>query len=342
MRLPTRSLDTADYPVDQQIPVWQAYNAPLVEFSTLDDATPGLTASVNIWQSHDLLVVDLKCQRAGRRRYSVSFCPSQQEYLILRYGRSGRMVGRIGDEPSDFEPGDVHLFDIRHPFQAISDGVDQISIYLPYEGVGYDPELDPSHLVFRAGSPTNLLIRTAVEVIHGQLPETPVADASALITGLCGMLKGILGSGRVPEGTQEAYESRRTRSIQKYILDNLTDPDLSTETLIRTFGASRATVYRAFADQGGIARYILDHRLERAKWDLMTGDGKRGLVRAIAERYGFQDTANFNRAFRRKFGAAPRDFMGRVITSGAGISAAEPADGTSAPDLLRLSDLLGS
>jgi hypothetical protein len=112
MRLPTRSLSTKDHPVERQIPVWQTYNAPLVEFTPLDDDTPGLTAGVDIWDSQSLLVVNLTCQRPDGQRYSVAFRPSDEEYLILRFGRSGRMVDRIGDEPADFLPGDVHLF--RH------------------------------------------------------------------------------------------------------------------------------------------------------------------------------------------------------------------------------------
>ena len=340
MRLPTRSLHTRDYPVEQQIPVWQAYNAPLVRFTPLDDDTPGLIAGVDIWSSHAALVVNLTCQRPGGQRYSVSFRPSDEEYLILRFGRSGRMVGRIGDEPMDFLPGDVHLFDIRHPFQALSDGVDQISLYIPYGDVGFDPSRDPSHLVFRAGSPANLLIKSAIEVLFAQLPETAASEVSGLMTGLCGMLRGILSAERPPEGSQAAYERLRTQSIQRFILENLTDPDLNTATLTKRFAASRATIYRAFEPFGGVARYITDHRLERAKWELMTGNGKRGIVRAIAEKYGFHDTGNFNRAFRRKFNASPRDLMGEVITSEVGNTVKASSVNPVSEEVLRLSDLV--
>lgn len=206
IRLPTRSLATSAYPLDQQIPIWQAYNAPLVEFTPLDDDTAGLNATVEIWNSQSLLVVNLICQRPGGQRYSVTFRPSHEEYLILRFGRAGRMVGRIGDEPMDFLPGDVHLFDIRHPFQALTDGVDQISLYIPYGDIGYDPVRDASHLVFRAGSPANLLIKSAIQVIYSQLPETNPSNVSALMTGICGMLRGILASERPPEGSQAAFE----------------------------------------------------------------------------------------------------------------------------------------
>ena len=342
IRLPTRSLTTDAYPVDQQIPVWQAYNAPLVEFTPLDDDTPGLTAAVEIWNSQSLLIVNLRCQRPGGQRYSVTFRPSHEEYLILRFGRSGRMVGRIGDEPMDFLPGDVHLFDIRHPFQALTDGVDQISLYIPYGDIGYDPARDASHLVFRSGNPANLLIQSAIEVIYSQLPQTDPSNVSALMTGICGMLKGILASARPPEGSQAAYDKQRTQSIQRHILENLTDPDLNTETLTRRFAASRATLYRAFEPYGGVARYISDHRLERAKWELMTGNGKRGVVRAIAEKYGFHDTGNFNRAFRRKFNAAPRDLMADVIISHAGNAVDASSLDPTSHDILRLSDLVKS
>lgn len=340
LRLPTRWLGTNVFPVDQQIPVWQAYNAPLVEFKPLDDERPGLDASVKIWQKNAILMVNLTCQRSHLQRYSVRFRPSKEEYLILRFGRAGRMVGRIGSEPSDFRPGDIHLFDIRHSFQALSDGVDQISLYLPYDEVGYDPSRDPSHLIFRAESSTNLLIKTAIEVIYDQLPSTPAADASALMTGLSGMLRGILSAGRVPEGSQDAYERLRTQTIQQYILENLTAPGLSAAMLVKKFGASRATIYRAFEQSGGIAKYIQDHRLEQAKWDLLNGNAERGIVRAVAEKYGFQDTANFTRAFRRKFDAAPRDMLATVAAGHAGNAvSAEDLDQISS-EILRLSDLL--
>lgn len=340
MRLPARSLDTRGIDVKDQIRVWQNYNAPLVEFRPIDDGRPGLDAAVRIWQTQSLLLIDLQCRRPDEQRYLVNFKPSKEEYLILRFGRAGTMMGRIGDDPMDFHPGDVHLFDIRHPFQALSSGVDQVSLYLTYDEIGYDPSRDPPHMVFRAGSPTNALIRSTLEVIHGQLPDTTAADAAVMTTGLCGMLKGILASGRVDEGSRASFEKLRTDAIRRFILENLTDTDLNAESLSRQFGASRATIYRAFEDCGGIARFISDNRLDRAKWDLINGGARRGLVRAVAERYGFNDTGNFNRAFRRRFDMTPTELVG-----GYAAEDAAPAE-TSAPiseaeaDTLRLSSLL--
>ena len=342
MRLPARSLDTSSIDVADQIEVWQGYNAPLVEFRPIDDGRPGLDAAVRIWQTRSLLLIDLKCQRPDSQRYLVNFKPSKEEYLILRYGRAGAMMGRIGDDPMDFHPGDVHLFDIRHPFQALSSGVDQISLYLTYNEIGYDPSRDPPHMVFRAGSPTNALIRSTLEVIHGQLPDTTAADAAVMTTGLCGMLKGIIASGRVDEGSRASFEKLRTEAIRRFILENLTDKDLNAENLSRQFGASRATIYRAFEDCGGIARFISDHRLDRAKWDLINGGARRGLVRTVAERYGFNDTGNFNRAFRRRFDMTPTELVGDY-------AAEEPVPADlaepqvhAATDTLRLSSLLKS
>jgi AraC-like DNA-binding protein len=194
--------------------------------------------------------------------------------------------------------------------------------------------------VFRAGNPANLLIKTAVEVIYAQLPDTDASDALALMTGICGMLKGILSKERPPEGSQAAFEKLRAQSIQRYILENLMDPDLNTEALTGRFAASRATIYRAFEPFGGVARYISEHRLERAKWELMTGNGKRGVVRAIAEKYGCHDTGNFNRAFRRKFNASPRELMGDVITSQAGNTIAAAILDPESHDILKLSDFI--
>jgi len=93
-----------------------------------------------------------------------------------------------------------------------------------------------------------------------------------------------------------------------YIGLNLRDPALSAEKVAKALGVSRATLYRAFLDQGcGIAEAIRDARLEKAR-ALLEAAARETSVTDIALQCGILDTVNFSRQFRRRFGLAPTDF----------------------------------
>jgi AraC-like DNA-binding protein len=70
---------------------------------------------------------------------------------------------------------------------------------------------------------------------------------------------------------------------------------------------SRSALYRLFERDGGIARYIRDLRLDMCFADLIDMLPDSGRVRRVAENWSFFDPANFNRAFRSRFGVPPSD-----------------------------------
>jgi AraC-like DNA-binding protein len=72
-------------------------------------------------------------------------------------------------------------------------------------------------------------------------------------------------------------------------------------------GLSRSALYRLFERDGGVANYIRNLRLDRCFADLLDSPPKRGCVCRIAQNWSFFDPANFNRAFRNRFGVAPSD-----------------------------------
>ncbi|MEL7117779.1 MAG: hypothetical protein AAGP08_19730, partial [Pseudomonadota bacterium] len=77
-------------------------------------------------------------------------------------------------------------------------------------------------------------------------------------------------------------------------------------------GASRATVYRVFEPDGGVDAAVRKRKLRRAAVDLSLAAPSRGIVRRIAERYGFDDVNQFSRGFRRELGYSANEIVGLV------------------------------
>jgi AraC-like DNA-binding protein len=100
------------------------------------------------------------------------------------------------------------------------------------------------------------------------------------------------------------------RAVCDYIDRHLMDDRLSPESLPRQLRMSRATLYRLFADEGGVAAYILGRRLDRCRALLAADSAGARSIGDIAFSHGFASDAHFSRAFRRRFGMTPREARG--------------------------------
>lgn len=76
-----------------------------------------------------------------------------------------------------------------------------------------------------------------------------------IIDMLCGLIDALLAK-KPPETAHQYMDCARGMAIRSYILQNLGDPILSAERIMQKFAASRATIYREFQSDGGIARFI--------------------------------------------------------------------------------------
>ncbi len=110
-------------------------------------------------------------------------------------------------------------------------------------------------------------------------------------------------------------QESRAQAVRAYIEDNLHDAGLGIDQLCRRFATSRRTLYRMFADDGGIARYVTERRLARAFDELGAASPARGLVKGVALSLGFADQKQFGRLFRQRFAIAPSDAVGLGSTA---------------------------
>ena len=134
--------------------------------------------------------------------------------------------------------------------------------------------------------------------------ETPAADPERDPTNDPVQTPGI---SRYPAGFGQAS---RAQAVRAYIEDHLHDPDLGVDQLCRRFAMSRRTLYRMFADHGGVARYLTERRLARAFDALKAASPTRGLIKAVALTYGFGDQDYFGRLFRKRFAIVPSEAVG--------------------------------
>ena len=114
---------------------------------------------------------------------------------------------------------------------------------------------------------------------------------------------------RMPEASRAQVRRAFHASIVRHVLDHCADPLLSVTGVAARFRVSVRYVHEVFAAQPAtFAQTVLEQRLQRAA-QMLSGDAAISVGDA-AERVGFSDASYFARAFRRRFGCAPRDWKG--------------------------------
>jgi AraC-like DNA-binding protein len=163
----------------------------------------------------------------------------------------------------------------------------------------------------RSGSASARLIGSHLETLLGAAPDMDLTEAAAAVDAAALMIAGAWSSVRESRAeVTAAVRATARRTICDYIDQHLTDETLSPELLVRLFRMSRATLYRLFEDEGGVAAYILGRRLDRCHAILGSSTGNERSIGELAFNHGFASEAHFSRAFRRRFGIAPRDARG--------------------------------
>lgn len=112
---------------------------------------------------------------------------------------------------------------------------------------------------------------------------------------------------------QRHHAERRDR-VRAYIAERLDDPTLGPDTLVARFNLSRATLYRDFTPWGGLANYIRDHRLDRLREHLSSGD--RRAIGELAIAVGLDHEGRASDAFRKRFGMRPGAYRRMVAGEG--------------------------
>lgn len=155
----------------------------------------------------------------------------------------------------------------------------------------------------------------AAAIMRGLLPMNSAALAELAIDYMNGLVSTMIAEADAPAKPNGQPQDRPTLSLLSLKADietALGRSTLSLEQLAGTYGVTTRYFQKLFEAEGRtFSDYLLERRLERAFHMLRDGNRVHLAVSAIAFEVGFGDLSYFNRTFKKRFGATPREIRAR-------------------------------
>ncbi len=276
------------------------------------DTGEHFNAKLNSYLIDDQLMIS-RCKTVAQRfeRSSVRTATDGLDYYLIQTHISGGQEAKRGSKVSESRPGDLLVIDLADVHAAETTDFEHITAVVPRPLLA--PMLtNPDSQEGRVLDAANPLTRLAVShlmTLGAVLPHINEEDAPSLIEPTLGIVASALNgsTSSVESGPRAAAASLLSRAKMQ-IEQNLQNHDLSAEAVCGLMQISRASVYRLFEPYGGVRAYIQERRLRRAASDLTFISNAQRPIYDIAFNWGFASEAHFSRAFKRRFGLAPRDF----------------------------------
>lgn len=300
---------------------WRAVISPLFEPRRCSRGTKTPTGSVFGVIVGDLMIgkVTFNAQDFVRDAAHIATTP---DHLLLHLYVTGGFNGLITRQQTTIGPGKVALIDLGCAVATRAFASRTVCLVVPRKLLGgaaldaMKPKLDP----FR-----NDLLAAHLLSLQERSTQLTTDDVAATVADTVDFLKRLLGGTDANTlAPQRGTDETILALMEALIRDNLALPDLSPDWLARRLDVSRASLYRLFADRGGIMRNVQERRLLAVRAALGDPLDTRRLARLSSD-LGFKSEAHFSRSFRARFGITASAYRKAQLDASAAIQLTSPA-----------------
>lgn len=303
-------INEGNTPADCLFDAWREITRPLFDTTTKERAGV-YSADVAACMAGELFVSRVAYDPMVCHRSRPHLTHGDMDYYVLQLYVAGSERLFAGDSSFLIESNTVCLRDWRYGFTGISERNDIIGFAIPRHLLNTYGRINASRplILWPLGSAPGKLLGKAILRIWRRLPHATVQEAARLSSSLVDLLNGILVNQLMGESEQLRINHAMQLTIKQYISDHLDDPTLGVGHLCHRFHLSRTNLYRLFKEEGGLQRYIREHRLRHCFDQLSSATSPKTKVREIAERWGFDNASHFNRLFKANFGLPPSELL---------------------------------
>ncbi len=229
--------------------------------------------------------------------------------VVIGLGLDGIGYHEQHGRGAQLNPGDISFLSRNRPFVAgTQSAYGEIRLAVPREvfeaWVG-----DADAFAGRSLNPhpAGVAFRTRLCTVAASIAWMSEGEAQTAIEGVLHLLGHLVDGTARRTKPAEVSQAAVVSLARAHIARRMHDPALAPQDIQRALGLSRTSLYRAFAETGGIATAIRDARLDLARRRLEAARDGKVRIASIAYACGFTDVPTFNRGFRKRFGLAPGD-----------------------------------
>lgn len=246
------------------------------------------------------------------RRTPARIAAAGEDYFLVSIQAEGSGAVVQDGRRAELLPGDFALYDSTRPYELVFERpFQQYVLMLP--GATLRSQLrDTQALTARrvcgargAGHLMIGMIRTLADDIDTLEPASAAAVADSVNNIL---LAGLSTLPRAAPPAVSQLTALHREQIKDHVRRHLRDPALSVARIAAELRLSPSTLHRVFAGEPcSLSDWIWAQRLEAIKRELCDPARAARSVSELAFAWGFNDAAHFSRAFRARFGCAPRE-----------------------------------
>ncbi len=303
-------ISTAMVEVDARSDFWREATRPVFQTAPFSpDSKEPLEGTISSRPLGSMVIGSASFNSQRYTRDHRTIVHSDLDYYLIQLFTSGKMRGDFSGSDVQADVGDICFLDLAKAFKSEVGAGSRLSLAVSRRDL--ERAVGPRSLhgvVLRGDKPMTRLIATYLKGIlsleRSLSPVEVLASEEALIALLAGALKGDVFE------SVEDYPSMSIALRQRvlaFIDQNIGASDLSPELIQHKLRVSRSHLYRAFAEDGGVAKIIRDRRLDEAFRELTKASKQSRSVSQIAYNLGFSSANQLLRGFRARFDMTPRE-----------------------------------
>jgi AraC-like DNA-binding protein/mannose-6-phosphate isomerase-like protein (cupin superfamily) len=261
--------------------------------------------------TRNALLVDTRATDQEYDRTPAHVARGAMDHFQITLCVEGEMRFSSGRREVTLRPGDIVLIDMAQPnrtvLRAAGDRTRLMAIILQRAMLA--PRLahpDSATATLLPSDHPHARLLASHYATLGLPPEPEAGSAEATIEAIADIVAAAAGgTADIAAGVERAERHLYLAMIKRHIANNLETDALAVEAICRHFLISRATLYRLFEADGGLAHYVREQRLNLAFRRLISPAAQDGRLIDLAVGMRFSSDSTFIRAFRRKFGLTP-------------------------------------
>ncbi|WP_339907278.1 helix-turn-helix domain-containing protein [Pseudomonas guineae] len=299
-------------PVPRQLLAWRERVGHIIDvLPSLAQVARPFEASIDCYQIGDRRFTDCVSDSLVLERAVARISTDNHRHFafhIFTRGNNDWLHGQSLQRQGLQSPASILLLDLDQPIRMQRGACRVLTLFVPRAVVmGIIPNAEALHgRVLQQSSPLARLLIKQVVALSQKLSGMSLGDAARAFDVCVQLLLGAFAKQATLSGSaRAAVRAAMFDSARRYVRANLSQTELSPDSLLEALQLTRPTLYRLFQHEGGLATYIRNCRLREAADELIRLPGQP--VMDVAYGLGFKSASDFTRAFRRAYEMSPQD-----------------------------------